>query len=206
MNQDIIIIGAGPAGLMAACELAKAGQKVLLLEARDRIGGRIHTIHYDTETRIEAGAEFIHGHLPITLSLLKKAGFSYTAIGGRWINIRSNTSGEAQDDQYWPLLMRKLEDLQQDMPLQDFLALYFSEPKYAALNDRALAYAEGYDSADASRVSAIALYKEWSMEEEDQYRINGGYAQLMNFLAAECTAAGCRVLLDHPASIVSTLR
>lgn len=43
MNRslDIIIIGAGAAGLMAARELAKAGKKVCILEARDRIGGRV---------------------------------------------------------------------------------------------------------------------------------------------------------------------
>ena len=41
MKSNIIIIGAGAAGLMAARELGKAGKKVIILEARDRIGGRI---------------------------------------------------------------------------------------------------------------------------------------------------------------------
>lgn len=41
-NQtEALIIGAGAAGLMAARELAKAGKKITILEARDRIGGRI---------------------------------------------------------------------------------------------------------------------------------------------------------------------
>ena len=42
---DTIIIGAGAAGLMAARELVRAGKTVRVLEASDRIGGRIFTIH-----------------------------------------------------------------------------------------------------------------------------------------------------------------
>jgi monoamine oxidase len=41
-STDVIIVGAGAAGLMAAHMLIKAGQTVKILEARDRIGGRIY--------------------------------------------------------------------------------------------------------------------------------------------------------------------
>jgi len=41
-NADVIIIGAGAAGLMAAYELSKAGKQVILLEARDRMAGRMY--------------------------------------------------------------------------------------------------------------------------------------------------------------------
>jgi len=48
MNEDtdVLIIGAGAAGLAAARELSHAGIRVIILEARDRIGGRINT-HFD---------------------------------------------------------------------------------------------------------------------------------------------------------------
>ncbi|HZG01862.1 MAG TPA: FAD-dependent oxidoreductase, partial [Chitinophagales bacterium] len=72
---DVIVIGAGASGLVAARELTKHGKKVCILEARDRVGGRIHTARINGFTKpIELGAEFIHGELPLTMSLLKEAG------------------------------------------------------------------------------------------------------------------------------------
>ena len=72
---DVIVIGAGAAGLIAAGELVEAGQRVTLLEARDRIGGRIWTRRETgVAVPIELGAEFIHGHAPITEGLLTASG------------------------------------------------------------------------------------------------------------------------------------
>jgi monoamine oxidase len=62
---------------------------------------------------------------------------------------------------------------------------------------------KGYDSADASRVSAKALYEEWNKEQETQYRIDKGYSALMDFLAARCIEAGSRILFSHPVTSIS---
>ncbi|MBB6520875.1 flavin monoamine oxidase family protein [Pseudoteredinibacter isoporae] len=59
-DADVIVVGAGFAGLAAADELKNQGLSVLLLEARDRIGGRAHTV-YDGEQAIEMGANWLHG-------------------------------------------------------------------------------------------------------------------------------------------------
>ena len=60
--QSALVIGAGLAGLAAARRLANAGVHVTVLEARDRLGGRVHTIHDPRLTMpIELGADFIHG-------------------------------------------------------------------------------------------------------------------------------------------------
>jgi monoamine oxidase len=59
--MSTVIIGAGFAGLAAARDLTDANENVLILEARSRIGGRVHTNRDFAETPVEFGAEFIHG-------------------------------------------------------------------------------------------------------------------------------------------------
>jgi protoporphyrinogen oxidase len=66
VNDDakVLVIGAGVAGLTAAADLTRAGVRVSLLEARNRLGGRIHAVHDVAGLPIELGAEFIHGRSP----------------------------------------------------------------------------------------------------------------------------------------------
>jgi len=65
MPTDVIVIGAGMAGLAAAHELTRAGLQVAILEARDRIGGRVHTVRDPSlNYPVELGAEFVHGLAP----------------------------------------------------------------------------------------------------------------------------------------------
>lgn len=73
MSHDTIIIGAGAAGLAAARKLSDAQQSILVLEARNRIGGRIWTDYSFADFPIEYGAEFIHGEHAATHELVRAA-------------------------------------------------------------------------------------------------------------------------------------
>ena len=83
-NQDsaprhVLVIGAGMAGLAAAGRLRAAGHAVIVLEARDRIGGRVHTDYTQATHAVELGAEYVHGDQVVTWELLQAAGLDATS-------------------------------------------------------------------------------------------------------------------------------
>jgi monoamine oxidase len=198
-STEILIIGAGAAGLMAAYELAKAGKQVTILEARNRTGGRIHTLD---DTRFlkyaELGAEFVHGDLPVTLKLLQEAGIEVTpASGEMWNYNNGKFSQEYQLIDHWDLLIQKLSKLEQDTSIGDFLQKEFSADQYTGLRKSVSKFVAGYDTADTFKASAFALRKEWQSEDENaQHRIKGGYCKMINYLANESKKRGAQLFLN----------
>ena len=204
--SDIIIIGAGANGLMAARELSAKGYKVTLLEAQDRIGGRVHTITGDGFTEpVELGAEFVHGELPHTLNLLKEAGIKYHPAGGRmWQSNENDAEMPAPYSEHWGEFEEKLKALKVDMTIEAFLDENFEGDIYDGLKNAIRGYASGYDTADPEKASALALGKEWLKEEpEGTYRIEGGYATMVNFLRDECIKHQAKI---HLSTIVKEIR
>lgn len=200
-HTQVLIIGAGAAGLLAARELAAAGQQVLLVEARERVGGRVHTVApAGFGQPIEAGAEFLHGPVPLTRALLAEAGIACHTADGQTYMVQA---GQVQADHDFfdqlPLLLAKLATLAHDMPLADFLHQEFAGDAHAQLRTMATQFAEGYDAADARRVSAWALREEWAQDEADaSERPVGGYGPLLAWLAAQAQAAGAVLHLSTP--------
>lgn len=204
MAQSIIIVGAGAAGLMAAKLLSEAGNKVILLETDSRAGGRMHTINGEGFNQpVEAGAEFIHGDVPITLGLLKQAGIEHTRTGGKMY--RSNNGRWQEEEDMvddWDELTEKMNQLQEDITLQQFLKKYFSDEKYAGLRTQVNNFAEGFDVADPAKVSLFMLRDEWE-HEGPNYRIKGGYINLVDHMLNDCVAHGCVVHLNSPVTRIN---
>ncbi|HKF72147.1 MAG TPA: FAD-dependent oxidoreductase, partial [Stellaceae bacterium] len=57
---DVAVVGAGAAGLAAAHRLRERGVSTLVLEARDRLGGRAHTVITDTGYPVDLGCGWLH--------------------------------------------------------------------------------------------------------------------------------------------------
>lgn len=193
---DALIIGAGAAGLAAATELARAGRSALVLEARDRIGGRCWSFHVPgVPVPIELGAEFIHGHPAATLSLLHMTGAAavdtprnpWIVRRGR-LEPRDNFLAEVQAAMRKSRLLEK-RDVSFDVFLERELRPRMSE--HAAAFARMLI--QGYDAADPARASARAIVEEWTNESggTSLARPLGGYGTLLASLAG--TLAGSAV-------------
>ena len=190
MKYDVIIIGAGCAGLMAMRELLTAGYQVCLLEASPSAGGRIATIkEKGFDMPVETGAEFIHGKLPLTRKLLRKANIPYQPIEGKMISVLNGTWNKREEhEKHWNELMRKLNKQKTDITVKAFLEEHFSADEYKGLRGAVQRFAEGFDLADIDKVSLLSVKKEWQHEEQTQYRVTGGYMQLVDQLVSDCRA------------------
>ncbi|TSD67394.1 FAD-dependent oxidoreductase [Inquilinus sp. KBS0705] len=206
MKNTVIVIGAGAAGLMAAHALAKAGRKVIVLEARNRTGGRIYTISDNLFFKdTELGAEFVHGNLPVTLKLLKEAAIPYRSANAEmWTYRKGKFRENDMVIEDWELLIEKLDNLKQDTNIYDFLEKEFPGDKYAVLRNSVWQYVSGYDTGNPRLASAFALRKEWEHEEMDaQHRVDGGYCAIISYLVRQCKANGGEVLLNSVVKHIS---
>src|SRR5690348_7756437 len=74
VKADVVIVGAGLAGLTAARDLVKRGHSVVVLEARDRVGGRIFNHRLADGQAVETGGEFVGPTQTHVLALAKSVG------------------------------------------------------------------------------------------------------------------------------------
>ncbi|HEV3151051.1 MAG TPA: FAD-dependent oxidoreductase [Acidobacteriaceae bacterium] len=202
-RTDVLIVGAGVAGLSAAAELASAGLAVTVLEARDRIGGRIFTLHPDdSDSPVELGAEFVHGRPPELLHLLDDAGATLPSVEGvDACYAHGSLSGFSQNDAAFELL-EELADFARregDMSFQQFLERRRPRAEDA---ERARSFVEGFNAADARRIGIAALARQQQAEDEidgDQSsRSIHGYDILPGYLARRAEQAGAQILLRSP--------
>lgn len=187
MKYHVIVIGAGAAGLTATKYLSEAGYNVCLLEAGEIAGGRIATISEEGFSGpVETGAEFIHGKLPLTFKLLKEAGITYEPVEGDMIGVQNGVWQNEEHDENWTKFMKELNQLKTDVTILEFLNTHFCDPQYLHLRQAVQRFAEGFDLADISKASILSVKNEWKNIDKKQYRIKGGYSQLVNYLINCC--------------------
>lgn len=209
-SHDVIVIGAGAAGLAAAAALGRAGHSALVLEARDRIGGRIWTrLEPELAAPVELGAEFIHGDSPQIAELLRHAGAAAV-----------DTSGE-----HWSLLdgrlQRRTESLlgkvraafeaagalaQPDTSLESFLVSDAARTLPEEARAMARAFVSGFDAADPQRVSLHSIADEWrsgGMLDSSQARPAGGYRTALLALASALATSRVRLQLQTVVNAVN---
>ena len=188
-NPQVVIIGAGASGLAAACKLGESGFSVLLLEARDRIGGRIFTRREPgCAAPIELGAEFIHGIPPEIWQPLEDSGADIVEIRGQnWCV----SNGELGPCKFFSRVDSILETMDDSVPDESFLAFLnrrFPNPQHDRKAEearrRALAYVSGFNAADPDRVGVHWLVHGLRAEERigghRAFRIRNGYQDLLD--------------------------
>lgn len=191
----IIVIGAGVAGLAAARAIVRSGEEACIIEARERIGGRILTVQNDAlRLPIELGAEFVHGEAAEVAEVVRDAGLvACDVLGDRW---RVDGNRLTNVDDFWgdvETVLGKLRlDREPDRSFQDFLDTSPGGPKLARARALAREYVAGFHAADPSLISERALANGGAPEnasEERSGRVLDGYDAVPRWLARELTGA-----------------
>jgi len=196
---DVLVIGGGIAGLTVARQLTCAGLNVVLLEARDRMGGRIFT-DSTGDFPIELGAEFVHGRPEEIFGLAAEAGVPIIPVKGEF---RRKVNGEWDDA---GRLMGKVEKLFDKMPGkgtdQPFRQYLDHSTASNDVKEQALRYVEGFHAADPSRISVHSLVRDTQAEEridgDRQFRISSGYYDLVRATYDRIEHKHCTIVLKTP--------
>ena len=187
-DASVIIIGAGASGLTAAAELKRAGVNVRIIEARDRVGGRMFT-KQDPHTKavVELGAEFIHGRPPQIWNLLHKNKIRAHAVDGDNFCTQDRTLTNCDFFSQIDKVLDKLTDRGSDRPFIQFLRSYEKKhPIPPLIRARTLRYIEGFHAANPRLISVHSLVRGVKADEkidgEQAYRIAKGYREFLEVL------------------------
>lgn len=199
---DVIVIGAGAAGLTAAIVLGRRGLSVTMFEARDRIGGRMFTQRDQVlGAPIEYGAEFIHGLAPEIWEPLQSRKIAITEVeGDSWCSRKAQLAPcdffSQVDD-----ILKKMNPRDPDESFLSFLDRHYpdspNDPARHEARQHALAYVSGFNAADPDRVGVHWLVQQMRAEErtggDRAFRSQHGYEDLLNIFSEQLSVAGVRI-------------
>lgn len=186
---DVIVIGAGAAGLAAARELSQHGLSVAILEARDRIGGRVWTAHHESSGfPFELGAEFVHGRPRETYEIVDAAGLTLVERDGTmWQGSGGKLSAGMNSGAYSGAIFAAIDHWRgDDIALNAFLDQQFPGDDWVEAKQAYRRYVEGFDAADPEDVS-IRWLAEWdetagTSDEDRTTRVLEGYDRVTRWL------------------------
>jgi len=209
-STDVLVLGAGVSGLAAAARVAQAGYTVRVLEARNRVGGRVHTVRGDGwPVPVDLGAEFVQGRIPALFGLARLAGLPVVELNGtRWL-ARAGRKTRA-DRLYHQLdeLLSRLPPLPagDDESIEQFLASKVTDKASADVADLVRMWIEAYDAADPGRVSVRSIKRERDAERQIEgyraFRLVTGYVGIPDALQAQIPPERGRVHLETIATDV----
>ncbi len=199
MATEVLIIGAGAAGLAAARDLSSAGLTVLVVEARSRIGGRILTHHDTTDSLpIELGAEFIHGKSPELFSIVDKAGLRFEEMTSRHWYFENGRL--AKSPEFWSTVEQMMSEMKGEVRDQSFKEFLESKNFPASAKAIASRYVEGFDAAQLDKVGIHGLTEENEasnlIDGERAFRLLDGYDGVANVLMNEARGHGAELRLN----------
>ena len=163
---EVVVIGAGVAGLACAQALCQAGLRVRILEARSRIGGRVWTLHPSLiNAPVELGAEFIHGLPREVWQIVERAKLqTHELTGNRWHLEQARLAPASGSWDAIDNIFSRIDESRPDKSFREFLEHACNDlPRHTRIE--AAAYVEGFHACDASRISAHAL-AQWHRSDE----------------------------------------
>ena len=194
--EEVLIVGAGAAGLAAAREISRAGVPVTVLEARGRIGGRVYTHHDNiSPVPIETGAEFVHGKHPALMKVLEESTIPFCDVTDRhWYFDNEKLSSSHE---FWNKLTALMDLMALKQPDRSFKTFLDSLPDDEASRQAKAAaslYVEGFHAARIERIGVHGLVKaneaEDAIDGHHSFRVIGGYDLVVKALRQEAVDAG----------------
>lgn len=200
---DVIVIGAGAAGIGAGRELARRNASFCILEARDRVGGRSWTSSLGTPYTFDLGCEWLHSaDRNVLAALAPKLGVALDKATPPWRRRhRQRGFGDAEQDAFARESDAFFERLEaaaetarrtgQDRPAADFI-----DPagRWTGFLDAISTY---YNGAPLERVSVLDF--DAYIDTEVNWRAEGGYGALI-----ATAAAGAPIRLGCPVTRIDT--